>query len=888
MPLAAGTRLGSFEIISALGAGGMGEVYRARDAKLNREVAIKVLPERLAQDPAALARFEREAHAVAALSHPNILAIFDFGTSTPGDSQSRSVQGTPAITYAVTELLEGTTLRQRLSDGALPVRKAIDFAVHIVRGIAAAHERGIVHRDLKPENIFITNDGAVKILDFGLAKSAGPESQAGAAPTAMQTQMADTTPGMVLGTVGYMSPEQVRGLALDHRTDIFSFGAIFYEMLTGQRAFRGDSHVETMNAILKEDPPEFSAVTANVPGALERVIRRCLEKLPSDRFHSAHDLAISLEAFSGASTSSGVHTGSMAHLQGSAAHQALHDVPARSKTMPLVIAGVVIAASAAAFFAGRFTSQPEPPSQPDMRRLTYRRGPVMSARMSKDGTTFVYSAAWEGTPRQVYAARSDTTESLSLPYLDADVVSVSAKGDLAIIQKRRNITGYSRPGTLARATMTGGASRDVLEDVQDADWLPDGSNLAVSRVVDGKYQLEFPIGKVLYKTDGWISHVRVSPDGQKIAFLDQPIIGDDRGTLSIVDGAGKKFSMSINCESTQGMAWLPSGKEVWFSCAANGLSRAVMAGAMDGTVRTVLRVPGSLYLGDVGADGSVLVSHDNERMAVVGLPPGETRERDISWLDWTQASMLSEDGRTLLITEAGEGGGKGYSTFIRKTDGSPAVRLGKGLGLAMSADGKWVIAQNIDTSPEQLVLMPTGAGEARALTQDDITHVSARFLPDGKRFIFNGYKPGKPPRTWIQPLSGGAALPVTPEGVVTGQLVPDGTKVMARDADGQRKLFPIDPPGGAPEPIKFLEAAEGVLRIIDAHTVFVRRQGPNGTILVSRLDLATGTRTPVRTIIPPQEALTTGCTVLVSADGSSYTCNFTATNSDLFLVKGLR
>jgi serine/threonine protein kinase/Tol biopolymer transport system component len=711
MPLTAGTRLGTYEIISPLGAGGMGEVYRARDAKLNRDVAIKVLPERLAQDPAALARFEREAHAVAALSHPNILAIFDFATSTPDETQSRSGQGTSPVTYAVTELLEGSTLRMRLSDGALPVRKAIDFAVHIVRGIAAAHERGIVHRDLKAENIFITNDGVVKILDFGLAKA--PSAQPGGA-AAEQTQMADTTPGTVLGTVGYMSPEQVRGLALDHRTDIFSFGTVFYEMLTGRRAFRGDSHVETMNAILKEDPPEFSAVTANVPGALDRVIRRCLEKQPSDRYHSAHDLAISLEAFSGGSSSSGVHSGSGTHLiQGSAAHAALHDVPARRKTMPLVIAGVVIAASAASFFAGRGTAQPAPLAQPDMKRLTYRRGPVMSARMSKDGTTFVYSAAWEGSPRQVYAARSDSTESLSLPYLNADVVSVSAKGDLAIIQNRRLITAYARPGTLARATMTGGASRDVLEDVQDADWLPDGSNLAVSRVVNGKYQLEFPIGKVVYKSDGWMSHVRVSPDGQKVAFLDQPITGDDRGTLSIIDAAGKKFSMSIDCESTQGMAWVPSGKEVWFSCAANGLSRAVMAGAMDGSVRTVLRVPGSLYLGDVGADGSVLVSHDNERMAVVGLAPGETRERDLSWLDWTQASMLSDDGRTLLITEAGEGGGKGYSVFVRKTDGSPAVRLGSGLGLAISADGKWVIAQNIGKSPEQLVLMPTGAGEAR-------------------------------------------------------------------------------------------------------------------------------------------------------------------------------
>ena len=869
MPLSPGTRLGSYEVIAALGAGGMGEVYRARDTKLNRDVAIKVLPEQLSRDPAALARFEREAQAVAALSHPNILAIHDFGTDN-------------GVTYAVTELLEGSTLRTRLGDAALPVRRAIDYAVHIVRGIAAAHERGIVHRDLKPENIFITNDGVVKILDFGLAKSNLAEARVGDAPSAEagQTQLADTTPGTVLGTVGYMSPEQVRGAPIDHRTDVFSFGAIFYEMLTGRRAFRGDSHVETMNAILKEDPPEFSEVTPNVPGALERIIRRCLEKQPSDRYHSAHDLAISLEALSGASSQ---NSASMA--------VAAAALPApRRKITPIVVAALVVAASAAAFFAGRLTSQPDAAAAPDMRRLTYRRGPVLSARMAKDGSTFVYSASWDGTPRQIYAARSETTESLSLPYLNADVVSISSKGDLAIVQNRRLLRGYARPGTLARATMTGGASRDVLEDVQDADWLPDGSGFAVSRVVEGRYQLEFPIGKVVYKTDGWISHVRVSPDGGRVAFLDQPITGDDRGTAAVIDASGKKQSMSIDCDSTQGIAWQPSGREVWFSCAANGVSRALFAGAMDGRVRTVLRVPGSLYLGDIGADGSVLVSHDNERMAAFGLAPGETRERELSWLDWTQTNVLSTDGRTLLFTEAGEGGGAGYSVFVRKTDGSPAVRLGAGQALALSPDGRSVIAQRIDQSPAQLVLMPTGAGETRPLTQDDITHVAAGFLPDGKRFIFNGYKPGKPPRTWVQPLAGGAAVPVTPEGIAAIQLMVDGTKILARDVDGERKFFPIDPPGGAPEPIRFLEPEDAIVRFLDGRTVFIRRPAPNVGIQVSRLDLATGTRTPVRTILAPPESLGMGGigAVLMSADGRAYVYGYIATNSDLFLVKGVR
>ena len=284
--LAVGSRLGLYEIAASLGAGGMGEVYRARDPRLDRDVAIKILPPALA-DPAALARFEREAKAVAALSHPNILAIHDFGT-----------EGTTA--YAVMELLEGETLRQRLAAGALPVRKAIDIALQIAHGLAAAHEKGIVHRDLKPDNVFVTPNGRVKLLDFGLAKVVPPGPDAG--ETIAATKDA-TTPGMVVGTVGYMSPEQITGATVDHRTDVFAFGAIVYEMLTGRRAFGRGSTAETIAAILKEDAAELPAASG-VPQPLERIVRRCLEKNPAERFHSAHDVGIALEALNDRSTTS--------------------------------------------------------------------------------------------------------------------------------------------------------------------------------------------------------------------------------------------------------------------------------------------------------------------------------------------------------------------------------------------------------------------------------------------------------------------------------------------------------------------------------------------------------------------------------------------------------
>jgi len=282
----------------------------------------------------------------------------------------------------------------------------------------------------------------------------------------------------------------------------------------------------------------------------------------------------------------------------------------------------------------------------------------------------------------------------------------------------------------------------------------------------------------------------------------------------------------------------------------------------------------------------VLLSHDNSRRGLIGIAPGETKERDLSWLDWTQPMMLSEDGRTLLISEEGEGGGRGYGVFLRKTDGSPAVRLGTGEGLALSLDGRWVIAQKLDPSPAQLVLMPTGAGQARSLTADDITHVNARFLPDGKRFVFNGFKPGRPPRAWVQSIAGGAPVPFTPEGVTAGPITPDGTKTVGRSADGQRKLYPIDSNGGAPEPIKVIEPADGVIRFTaDGRGLVVRRLA-GGAVQIVRVDLATGARTPVRTITP--QAGTAVGQLLITADGSAYVYGYGVTHSDLFLIKGLK
>src|ERR1700733_13329681 len=506
MNLTPGTKLGPYEIVSLLGAGGMGEVYRARDSRLKREVAIKVLPQALSLDADRLRRFEQEALATAALNHPNILAVFDIGTS---DGSS----------YVVSELLEGETLRERLRNGALPVRKALDYALQITRGLAAAHEKGIVHRDLKPENLFLTKDGRVKILDFGLAKLTQAES---GVHTSMATASHGTEAGIVLGTAGYMSPEQVRGQALDARSDIFSFGAILYEMLSGKRAFHGDTAADTMSSILKEDPPELNETNRSVSPALERIVQHCLEKNPESRFHSASDIAFDLAHLSGVSTTSG----KLRRVETSGPQSRLLATLARVLVLTLAMLAL-------GWWLGR-SGMRAPLAE--YKQITFRTGSIGKARFTPDGSV-VYSASWDGGDNQLYLARTDDPGSRELGLKDAELLSISNKGELAIRLNTQHFAGYARSGTLARVPLSGGTPREVLENVEDADWSADGENMAIVRYApaNNHWRLEYPVGKVLYDTINWISHPKISPDGRWLAFADHEVPGgDDRGSVAVI------------------------------------------------------------------------------------------------------------------------------------------------------------------------------------------------------------------------------------------------------------------------------------------------------------------------------------------------------------------
>ena len=767
MSLISGTKLGPYEIQSSIGAGGMGEVYRARDTRLAREVAIKVLPETFARDADRLQRFEHEARVLSTVNHPNILAIHDVGSQ--GD-----------LHYLVSELLEGQTLREKMSAGPLSQRRVTEYAVEMARGLAAAHDKGIVHRDLKPDNVFITKDGRVKILDFGLAKQAigeaglSGQSATAAAPT-------PTQPGTVMGTAGYMSPEQVRGQTVDHHSDIFSLGAILYEMISGKRAFKGDTGVETMSAILKEDPPELSESGLNVIPGLDRIVRHCLEKEPGQRFQSARDLAFDLESLSSLSGAAKPVTGS-------------HQTSATKFRTPLLIAiPALLLVAAAAFWAGHATRKS---SAPVFSRLTFRGGHVGAARFSPDGQTIVYSAQLGDEPLQLYTTRPDAPQSRELGLKNSSILAVSKQDELAITLNHIQPMANAGGGTLARVPLTGGSPREINEAVGSADWSPDGQSLALGTLTNTSFNLEYPQGKRLYETQGWIGDLRVSPDGNMVAFIHHPIRWDSLGTIMVVDRQGKSRVLTGSFSDARGLAWAPSGKEIWFTGSNVHLSSNLFAVDLEGRQRLVWAGAGGVVLQDIFPDGRVLFIRENRRRGIAGLFPGHDSEIDMSWQDWSLVTRISPDGKWIFFSEEGDGGGQKYSAYMRATDGSPATRLGDGTPYGVSPDLKWVTSI-IPGQPQQLWLLPTRAGAPKNLSQPGFDYDYAVWFPDGKHLLVTGREPGKQARSYLTTMDGGALAPVTPEGV-QGFPTEDGKEVVSRQGD-MLKFYPID--GGQPRSI---------------------------------------------------------------------------------------
>jgi eukaryotic-like serine/threonine-protein kinase len=866
MTLAAGTKLGPYEILAPIGAGGMGEVYRAKDTRLGREVAVKILPPAFALDPERLRRFTSEAQAVAALNHPNILAIHDIGNEAGSQ-------------YLVMEFLDGESLRERLQAGALSIRKATEYAEQIAKGLAAAHDKGIVHRDLKPENIFITRDGHVKILDFGLAKLTAAEPKDA---NETLTRASATQPGVVLGTVGYMSPEQVRGQAADQRSDLFSFGAILYEMLSGKRAFTGDSSVEVMSAILKEEPPPLTETLRTIPPALDRIVHHCLEKNPAERFQSARDVAFNIASLSDISSTSSGTSGTTAAAAASAAASAQHAAAFKNmRVIALVSAGVLLAGAAAMWLLLRQMPRHTPAT---FERITFGSGSVGAARFTSDGQTIIFDAAWDGGATRLYQWRADTPQAQPMGADDARVVAISKSNELAVLL---HVGALDRqPVTLARMPLAGGAPREVLESVRDATWSPD-EQLAVVHAVNGRDRLEYPIGKVLYETPGWISNPRFSPDGRTIAFLDHLAFPDAAGTVSVVDLNGRREVLTPSWDDTRGLAW--SGKEILYG-GSNANWDALRAVDLAKHDRLLLALPAMVEVKDVAADGRLLIDSRNNRLPVVGRTAGMDHERDLSWLDVTILGDISRDGKQISLTEQDSTGSSpnGYSVGMRGMDGSPVIRLGDGLAGQFSADGKWVTALSF-VRPPKISVIPLAAGQTKEVPLpgiDRLIGIVVGFFPDGKRVWFNAADNAGSVRAFAAEIAGGTPAPITPEGVLADGISDDGQTVVGSDADGFLALYPMG--GGPARRVPGVAAKEKFVQWgADGRSIYVRDHDLPTTI--SQVNLASGQRTAVLKLLPADPSgVVTIFNVSMTRDAKSYAYGFRRSLSQLLVVKGLQ
>ena len=861
-----GRRIGPYKLVGPLGAGAMGEVYRAHDTKLNREVALKVLPELFALDPDRLARFKREAQMLAALNHPNIAAIYGF----------EDADGEHAL---VLELVDGPTLADLIAGRPIRVREALTIARQIAEALETAHDKGIIHRDLKPANIKVTSNGSVKVLDFGLAKvwDGAPDGLGSGAPTLTATNLGERA---ILGTPAYMSPEQARGRALDKRTDIWSFGCVLFEMLTGRTAFGGETISDTIARVLERDV-EWDALPPSIPVRVRDLLRRCLHKDPNRRLRDVGDARIEIdEALAVPAAPAADATAPPART-----------LRRRQLWLGVAVLGLAVAATLAAVFAVQKSREG---SQPTFRQLTFRHGSLRGARLAADGQTVAYGAGWIDTQPQVYVIRPESPQSGSIGLANSGVFSLSSKGELAIALGCRLNWGECT-GTLAHVPVTGGTPRELVKDVNVADWSPDGQHLAVVSFARGRYQLEYPIGKLLYEPPGWITYARISPDGDRIAFLDHPRLGDIGGSVVLINKAGKKTTLSSNWKSLQGLAWSSNGDEIWFTGSRDGKggSSALYAVSLSGGERTVFASPGTLKLNDISREGQVLLTRGTTRGGIMALGAGGNKARELSWFDYSTVGDLSADGQTLLFYEWGEGVGAKSTIFIRTTDGSDAVRLGEGRPLALSRDGLWAIAVQDDSS-SQLVLLPTRTGEIRRMPRGSIAEYLdwAAWSADGRRVYFAARDASDVRRTYVQDVAGGEPRPVTPDGFVGLLLSPDGRTLATVDRYGEYYLCPVD--GGAdPEPLPgYLDGDTLLQWAADGKSLFIREAG-NLVLRIHRLDLSTRAREFWRELVPPDPTVLIDIgsdpgQVRVTPDGRSYAYTYWTFEGELYVAQGLK
>jgi tRNA A-37 threonylcarbamoyl transferase component Bud32 len=855
-----GRFLKHYKIESKLGAGGMGVVYRATDTHLGRSVALKVLPPALLKDPSRRRRFVQEAKTASALNHPNIITIYDIDTV--------ELDGVP-VDFIAMEHIAGKTLDLLIGKQGMPVKDALSIAAQIAGALAAAHAANIVHRDLKPTNVMVTDEGLVKVLDFGLAKlDETPEAPDAYAPT--ETMVMDrllSEEGMMVGTIAYMSPEQAEAKKVDVRSDIFSFGSVLYESITGRRAFHGESKVAILAAILNKEPLPIEIGNSRLESEIDRVLARCLKKDPKRRWQTMADLKIELEELLEDSVSLQRLVPQLGQVRRGGSLQ-------NRRWLWPALAGVLVGMLSGALVWQRINAA----KPAHYHRLTFRRGDISAARFTPDGQTIVYSAEWDGGASQIYSTIAGSRESRPLGLPGARLLSVGSTGELAILL---NDPG----GTLARVPLAGGEPRRILENVVEADWSPDGKSLAIVRKMDGKFRLEFPAGKVLYETRGRPPlAVKVSPRGDRIAFYDfDPETLDY--AVTVVDAAGQRRILSRGWKGTSGLGWSPSGDEVWFNTAVAGGDPAMRAVSLSGVLREVTQAPVWLNLMDIGRDGRILLTEVGNRMGMRAKLASEKDEKDLSWLDTSQARDISSDGKLLLFLELSYGDGRNPAIYIRKTDGSPAVHLGDGIRASLSPDAKWVASTVRAEGGSQLILLASGAGESRSLTTPGMRYESAEWFPDGKRILFSGSEKDRRPRVFAQDARGGKPEPITPEGVIGCCVSPDARQIVVK-REGKFFLYPLA--GGAPRAFAAAEQNESAIRWnAGGDAIFASRMGQSNIELL-RIDVRGGAKSIVRDLRPPDPLGVTPSSVTVTPDGASYAYSYQRDLSNLFLVTGLK
>ncbi len=821
----AGSMLGPYRLDGLIGAGAMGEVYRGWDTRLHRHVAIKVLSQQLAESPDRVRRLEAEGRAAAAITHPNVVTVYDTGTG----------EGVP---FVVSELITGESLRSVIDRGSIARRTALELALQLTRGLGAAHAQGVVHRDLKPGNLIVTEDGTLKILDFGLAKVTTDRD-------------ADATePGTLLGTSGYLSPEQARGEPADARSDLFAVGAITYELLSGRRAFGGATFAERLSAVLRDTPEPLNDTAWPI-------VARCLEKDPRKRFQSANDLAWVLEGLLDP-------TPSVAPVPPPApglANKRTAMVSRRSFLLGAAATGI------GGVLIGRAFAPVRRSFVPEFRQLTFRQGRVASARFTRDGGSLVYSAVWEDHPMAIYTARLDGggTRPLQLP--SAQLLAVSSRGQLAVSLNHRFDEGFHQHGQLALAPLEGGEPHGLGIEVQHADFTPDGEQLAIVRRVDGHFQLELPVGNVLLQA-AWLSHPRVSPDGAVVACCVHDGPNDDRGDLVVVsrDG-GPVRTVAGGWSSIDGLAWLPNGRALWISASRAGGNNSVWAIALDG--RELTRAPsvGRLRLHDLSSAGRMAVTQCTGLLRMMVKPPGASAETDLALSDVSLVADISADGRSVVFVEFGDSE-TAQGAYVRPTDGDPAIGLGNAFPFDLADDGRGVLAAS---ALGTIAVFPVPAGQPRPLPLRALAELRwARWCADG-RIVIAGAAAGRPLRVWrLDPDQ--TLTPITDEGIFGASAVsPDGRRLAMIVSD---RLLVIDiAAGGAPHVVAGTFADERVCGWYTGGTdVFLRSKSP--PLRVRRVDVATGASMFVVDIAPPRLGLRGVDSLVMSEDGNAYAYSY--------------